>query len=93
MARYALAYAPKVAQALVLLPPAAEKLGRQCMLELAAGRAHFEAGPAIERIPREIFGWRFVFVVDHRHQRVTLDDVRWTATSMKPAGRGLALLH
>ena len=93
MARYTLAYAPKVARALVQLPPAAEKLGRQRMLEMAAGTAHFEARPAIERVPREIFGWQFVFLVDHRHHRVTLDDVRWAATQVRPADAGVALLH
>lgn len=93
MARYSLAYAPKVARALVLLPPAAEKLGRQRMLELAAGPDHSEARPAIERVPREVFGWQFVFVVDHRQHRVTLDEVRWAASPVRPADVGVSLLH
>lgn len=93
MAPYALAYAPGIIQALVTLPPAAEKLGRQRMLELASGFQRGEARPAVEHVLREIFGWQFAFRVDHRHQRVTLEDVRWSASPVQPADAGVALLH
>ncbi len=93
MARYTLAYAPDVAHRLVLLPPRAEKLGRERMLELAEGPRHSEARPAIEQVAREIFGWAFVFLVDHRHHRVTLTDVRWTAGTHRPVDGGAVLFH
>lgn len=93
MARYTLAYAPDIAHRLVLLPPRAEKLGRERMLELAAGPQKAEARPAIERVTRDIFGWRFVFLVDHRRRQVTLSDVSWSSGLHRPVDAGACMFH